>query len=373
MALGAEAEMIAIVGGGIVGLAVAHALRDLRPVVFEKEARVGAHQTGHNSGVIHSGVYYRPGSQKARMCVEGGRMLVEFCKANGIVHRLCGKVIVAADEGEIPRLEELERRAIANGVSVERIGPDRLREIEPNAQGAAALWLPGAGIVDFGEVARKLAESIEVRTGARVASCRELGARLVVNCAGLQSDRLARSRLRIVPFRGEFYQVQRPDLVRGLIYPVPDLDFPFLGVHFTRTVHGTLKAGPNAVLAFAREGYRRRDFNLGDTLGTLAYPGFWRMARRHWRSALGEMRRSLDKGAFVRAAQRLVPCVKEEDLVPYPAGVRAQLLGEDGRLVDDFHVETRPGEIHVLNAPSPAATACLAIGRHVAEIARRAL
>jgi L-2-hydroxyglutarate oxidase len=365
--------MIAIVGGGIVGLATAYALRDLRPVVFEKERRVGLHQTGHNSGVIHSGIYYKPGSHKARLCVEGARLMREFCRDQGIPHEICGKVIVATEAAELPRLEELERRAVANGVAVERIGPERLREIEPHARGIAALQVPGTGIVDYAAVARKLAESVEVRTGVRVESVRQLGAKLVINCAGLHSDRLARSRIRIVPFRGEYYELRRTSLVRGLIYPVPDPAFPFLGVHFTRMVGGGVEAGPNAVLAFKREGYRWSDFSLRDTLETLAYPGFRRLARRHWRMGLMEVWRSLSKRAFVRALQRLVPEVAAEDLEPAGAGVRAQALDPGGTLVDDFRIEERPGEIHVLNAPSPAATASLAIGAFIAQRVRLVL
>ncbi|HXX93783.1 MAG TPA: L-2-hydroxyglutarate oxidase [Planctomycetota bacterium] len=365
--------MIAIVGGGIVGLATAYALRDLHPVVFEKEREVATHQTGHNSGVIHSGVYYKPGSQKATLAVEGGRRMVEFCREHGIAHEICGKVIVASDPSQMPRLDELERRGRANGVVLERVGPERLREIEPHARGVGALWLPRVGIVDYGAVARKLASFVEVRRGVRVDSVRGLGARLVVNCAGLYSDRVARSRLRIVPFRGEYYHLRRPELVQGLIYPVPDLTFPFLDVHFTKKVGGSVEVGPNAVLALAREGYRWGDVNLRDLLDTVMYPGFWRLARRHWRMGLKEMCRSLLKPQFVRSAQLYVPEVKGEDLLPGGSGVRAQALDPEGRLLDDFRFEERPGEIHVLNAPSPAATASLAIGRFIAERVRATL
>jgi L-2-hydroxyglutarate oxidase LhgO len=365
--------VIAIVGGGIVGLATAYALRDRRPVVFEKEPEVARHQTGHNSGVIHSGVYYKPGSQKAKFAVEGGRLMVEFCREHGIPHEICGKVIVASDATQLERLEELERRGRANGVTLERVGPERLREIEPHARGVAALHLPRVGIVDYAAVARKLASFVEVRRGVRVDSVGKLGAELVINCAGLFSDRVARSRLRIVPFRGEYYHLRRPSLVRGLIYPVPDLTFPFLDVHFTRKVGGGVEVGPNAVLAFKREGYRWGDFSLRDALDTALYPGFWRLARKHWRMGLAEMRRSLSKARFVRSAQQYVPEVTPEDLVAGGSGVRAQALDPGGRLLDDFRIETRPGEIHVLNAPSPAATASLAIGRFVADLARRAL
>ena len=365
--------MIAIVGGGIVGLATAYALRDVHPVVFEKEREVGLHQTGHNSGVIHSGIYYKPGSSKARLSVEGGRLLREFCRDQGIQTETCGKVVVATDPSELPRLEELHRRAAANGVTVERIGPERLKEIEPHARGIAALHVPGTGIVDYGQVARKLAEFVEVRRGVRVGSARSLGAKLVINCAGLHSDRLARSRIRIVPFRGEYYRLRRTSLVRGLIYPVPDPSFPFLGVHFTRMVGGGVEAGPNAVLALRREGYRWRDVSVRDALETLAYPGFRRLVRRHWRMGLVEVWRSWSKRAFVRALQRLVPEVVEDDLERAGAGVRAQALDPDGTLVEDFRIEERPGEIHVLNAPSPAATASLAIGAFIAARVRSVL
>ncbi len=362
--------MIAIVGGGIVGLATAYALRHLHPVVFEKEREVARHQTGRNSGVIHSGVYYKPGSQKAKLAVEGGRMLVEFCREHGIAHQICGKVIVASEASQLPRLEELERRGRANGVTLERVGPERLREIEPHAAGIGAIHLPKVGIADYAAVARKLATFVEVRTGVRVDSVRKLGAKVVINCAGLQSDRVARSRLRIIPFRGEYYLLKRPELVRGLIYPVPDLTFPFLDVHFTRRVDGRVEVGPNAVLAFAREGYRWTDVNLRDLLDTVLYPGFWRLARRHWRMGLAEMRRSLSKSRFLRSAQLYVPEVRDEDLERGGSGVRAQALDPEGRLLDDFRIEERPGEIHVLNAPSPAATASLAIGQVIASRVR---
>ena len=365
--------MIAIVGGGIVGLAVAWALRDLHPVVFEKERAVALHQSGRNSGIIHSGVYYRPGTVKARLCVEGGRRLVDFCRRTGVRVDVCGKLILSTNRTEIDRLAELERRGKANGVAVERIGPGEVRRFEPNARPGEALWIPSAGIVDYGGVVRKMAESVEVRTGVHVRSVRELGAKLVITCAGLYSDRIARSRLKIAPFRGEYYGVRRGDLIRNMIYPVPVPDFPFLGVHFHRTIDGGLEAGPNAVLALSREGYRWRDVNVRDLLDTLGYPGFWRMARRYWRTGLEEIRRSCSRRVFLRDLQKLVPSAREEDLVPGRTGVRAQALDLDGVLVDDFRVEVRPGEIHVLNAPSPAATSSLAIGEHVAALARRVI
>ena len=360
--------MIAIVGGGIVGLATAYALRDRRPVVFEKERAVGSHQTGHNSGVIHSGLYYKPGSFKAKLCVDGARRMQEFCREHGIRYEICGKVVVATEAAELPRLDELLRRAGANGVPAERISPERLREIEPEARGIAALHVPGTGIADYVGVAKKLASFVEVRCGVRVDDVRALGADLVINCAGLHSDRLARSRTKIVPFRGEYYTLRRTSLVKGLIYPVPDPAFPFLGVHFTRMVGGGVEAGPNAVLALKREGYRWSDLCVRDALETFSYSGFRILAKRHWRMGLREVWRSWSKAAFLESLQRLVPAVRLEDLEPGGSGVRAQALDPDGAMVDDFRIERRPGQIHVLNAPSPAATASLAIGAHIASL-----
>jgi len=360
--------VIAIVGGGIVGLATAYALRDRKPVVFEKERSVGAHQTGHNSGVIHSGIYYKPGSSKARLCVDGARRMKEFCREHAIPHEICGKVVVATSDPEVPRLDELQRRAKANGVEAERISPERLRQIEPEARGIAALHVPGTGIVDYAAVARTLATAVQVRTGIRVDDVRALKADLVINCAGLHSDRVARSRTKIVPFRGEYYTLRRSSLVRGLIYPVPDPAFPFLGVHFTRMVGGGVEAGPNAVLALAREGYSWSDIRVRDLLETLAYSGFRKLARKHWRMGLMEVWRSWSRAAFLTSLKRLVPAVRIDDLEPGGSGVRAQALDPDGAMVDDFRIERRPGQIHVLNAPSPAATASLAIGEHIASL-----
>jgi len=360
--------VIAIVGGGIVGLATAYALRDRKPVVFEKEREVGSHQTGHNSGVIHSGIYYKPGSYKAKLCVDGARRMQEFCREQGLRYEICGKVVVATEVAELPRLDELQRRAGANGVPVERITPERLREIEPEDRGIAALHVPGTGIADYVGVAKKLASFVEVRRGVRVDDVRALGADLVINCAGLHSDRLARSRTKIVPFRGEYYTLKRTSLVRGLIYPVPDPAFPFLGVHFTRMAGGGVEAGPNAVLALKREGYRWTDICVRDALETFAYSGFRTLAKRHWRMGLREVWRSWSKAAFLESLQRLVPAVRMEDLEPGGSGVRAQALDPDGAMVDDFRIERRPGQIHVLNAPSPAATASLAIGAHIASL-----
>jgi L-2-hydroxyglutarate oxidase len=392
---------VVVIGGGIVGLSTALALAKastrMRPLVLEKEPDVAAHQTGHNSGVIHSGIYYRPGSLKARYTVAGARQLVEFCKAEGIAHDVCGKVVVATDESELPRLAELHRRGIANGVpgGVELIGPERLRELEPHAAGIEALHVPATGIVDYVGVARRYAELVregggEVRTGVRVTALKRDGVewaietdagvirvRHVINCAGLHSDEVARRAdcrppVRIVPFRGEYYKLapESEHLVKGLIYPVPDPAFPFLGVHFTRMIGGGVEAGPNAVLSFKREGYRKTDFDLRDAWGTLSYPGFWRLAAKYWRTGAGEFYRSFSKTAFVRALQRLLPEIRSSDLRPGGSGVRAQAIEPSGVLVDDFSIQTIDGIIHVLNAPSPAATASLPIGQAIAEQAR---
>jgi L-2-hydroxyglutarate oxidase LhgO len=386
---------LAVVGGGIVGLATAHRLRRAfpdRPVILlEKEPELAAHQTGHNSGVIHSGLYYKPGSAKARTCVAGGRLMKEFCRRHGVACRVTGKVVVATSPAELPALDELHRRGTANGVpGLALVGPDRLREIEPHAAGLRALHVPEVGIVDYGDVARTLAALFErdggvIRRGVRFERARPHGdglvlvtshgdvvARRLLACAGLHSDRVARAEgedpgTRIVPFRGEYYALvpEREALVRGLIYPVPDPRFPFLGVHFTRMVKGGVECGPNAVLAWAREGYRKRDVGLRDLAETLGYPGFWRMARRHWRMGWDELVRSYSKRAFVRALQRLVPELRPDDVRPAGTGVRAQALARDGALVDDFVIVERERALHVLNAPSPAATASLAIADEI--------
>ncbi len=390
---------VAIVGAGIVGLATARALLERAPrarlAVLEKEAGVARHQTGHNSGVIHSGVYYRPGSAKARLCVEGARLVAEFAAAHGIRVERCGKVIVATEAAELPRLRALHERGTANGVPwLALLDAARLREIEPHAAGLGALHSPTTAIVDFAEVAAALARELADRgvllqTGAAVTGIARadgglvletarglVRARGLVNCAGLHADRVARLAgavpdVRIVPFRGEYYLLrpERRDLVRGLIYPVPDPELPFLGVHFTRTVHGEVEAGPNAVLAFAREGYRFGRVSLRDLAETLGYAGFRAMARRYWRIGAYELYRSLSTRAFVRALQRLVPGVRPADVRRGGAGVRAQAVTPDGALVDDFRIVATAGAIHVLNAPSPAATASLAIGRHIATLA----
>ncbi len=390
---------VSIIGGGIVGLATALAFIEkhphLRLIVLEKEPKLGAHQTGHNSGVIHSGIYYRPGSQKARLCVEGSRRMIAFCESHGIPVERCGKVIVATNEAELSRLGELYERGVANGVQgLERIGPERLRELEPHAAGLEGIHSPATAIVDFRAVAHAMAgdvrqRGVEVSLGARVAAIDQAGRQLrvqttwgevqtryLVNCAGLYADVIARMtgvspNVRIIPFRGEYYLLrpERRGLVRGLIYPVPDPTLPFLGVHFTRTVHGEVEVGPNAVLAFAREGYRPGQIRPSELMGTLVYRGFWGMVRRHWRTGLYEIWRSLNTQAFVRALQRLVPDLRPGDVVRNAAGVRAQAVTPQGMLVDDFRILETPQAIHVLNAPSPAATASLSIGSYIAELA----
>ncbi len=364
----------------------------LRACVLEKELALAAHQTGRNSGVIHSGIYYKPGSLKARNCRAGKQMLEAFCRAEGVPFESCGKVIVATREDELPRLAALEERARANGVLCHRLGPEALREQEPHAAGLAALHVPETGIVDYVAVCARLRARIEegggrVLTGVRVQRLRkdlsgvlaettagEFGARAAVNCAGLHNDRVARASGarpagRIVPFRGEYYALEPAArrLCRNLIYPVADPAFPFLGVHFTRMIGGEVECGPNAVLALAREGYSWTKINPRDCAETLFFRGFWKMAWRHGRTGFGEVWRSWSKAAFTRALQRLIPEINSSHLRPAPAGVRAQMLLPDGSLVDDFLFEEQPGVLHVLNAPSPAATSALAIGQTAAE------
>ena len=394
---------VTIVGGGIVGLAVALEITRrfprIRLLLLEKEDHVGRHQSGHNSGVIHSGIYYKPGSLKAKLCVAGAAAMVEFCREHGIPHQICGKVIVATEEEEFPRLEELWRRGIANGLTgLKSIGPEELREIEPNATGLRAIVVPSTGITNYATVCDKYADLISAQGGTILTSHAVRGLKRtaneivvetsrgafstasLINCAGLFSDRISRMagddpQVMIVPFRGEYYDLapERASLVRGLIYPVPDPRFPFLGVHFTRRVNGTVDAGPNAVLAFRREGYRRTDFNLRDLASSLSFPGFWRMGAKNWRSGLDEFHRSFSKSAFVRALQRLVPAVQSTDLIPGGSGVRAQAVTREGALVDDFKFVPSDRMLHVLNVPSPAATASLMIGRSIVDTAATAL
>ncbi len=394
---------VIIIGGGVVGLGVGLEITRRFPgkrvLLLEKENRVARHQSGHNSGVIHSGVYYKPGSLKARLCVAGAAAMVEFCREHGIPHKVCGKVIVATAEEEVPRLEGVRKRGEANGLTGLRlIGPEELREIEPNAAGLRALVVPSTGITDYAVVCEKYAELITanggtVKTSAAATSIRRSANEIVVetsqgvfrtnaliNCAGLHSDRISRMAgddpgVMIVPFRGEYYDLtpERAALVKALIYPVPDPQFPFLGVHFTRRITGKVDAGPNAVLALAREGYRHSDINVGDLASSILYGGFWRMARKHWRSGLGEWHRSLSKPAFVHALQRLLPAITVDDLVPGGSGVRAQALKPDGALVDDFQFVPSGKVLHVLNVPSPAATASLMIGRSIVDTAAASL
>jgi (S)-2-hydroxyglutarate dehydrogenase len=390
---------VIIVGGGIVGLAVALEITKRFPrlhlLLLEKEASVGQHQSGHNSGVIHSGIYYTPGSLKAKLCVEGAAAMIRFCDRYHLPLSRCGKVIVATSQDEVQRLEELRRRGEANGVAgVRLVGPAELRDLEPNASGLGALVVPSTSVTDYAAVCDKYAEltaeqggtiltsaevmSIQRGENETVVETRRGAFRTVylINCAGLFSDRISRMAgdepdVMIAPFRGEYYDLipQRSSLVRALIYPVPDPRFPFLGVHFTRRVSGSVDAGPNAVLAFRREGYRRTDLNQKDMASSLAFRGFWRMAAKHWRSGLNELHRSFSKPAFVRALQRLVPEVRPEDLVPGGSGVRAQALKRDGTLVDDFQFVPSKNVLHVLNVPSPAATASLMIARTIVDIA----
>jgi L-2-hydroxyglutarate oxidase len=383
-----------VVGGGIVGLATALALaeRGDPPIVLEAEDRLAQHQTGHNSGVIHSGLYYKPGSLKARMCRAGLEAMYRFCAEESVPTRRCGKLVVALTAEEVGRLATLEERGRANGVSFRRLRAEEIRQHEPEAVGLAGLWIDDTGVVDYSRVADAMARRLvrlggEVRTGHRVVSIArhggeivvgtgrgEIRARRLVNCAGLQSDRIARlaglrPAMRIIPFRGEYYvlRADRRHLVRGLIYPVPDPSLPFLGVHFTRGIDDVVEAGPNAVLALRREGYSWRDVSIPDIADWATFPGFWRMARDQWRNGVLELQRSLSRARFLESLQALVPALEDDDIERGGAGVRAQAVGGDGRLIDDFFIEEGPDMVHVLNAPSPAATASLAIGQVVAD------
>ena len=398
---------LAVIGGGIIGLSTAMQFAEKNPktkiVVLEKEPDLAVHQTGHNSGVLHSGIYYRPGSAKAKMCVSGKKALLKFCDEQGIPYDVCGKVIVATQKEQLPQLEALLNRGTENGVeNLELIGPERLKEIEPHSRGLMALYSPNTGIIDFRRVAQAYAKRLQDFGGKVLTSTAltnvlqsneelilktssgEISCKYMINCGGLYSDRLARLTAKesrnkssdaisyqIVPFRGEYYRLTETTrhLVCGLIYPIPDSRLPFLGVHFTRTVHGEVEVGPNAVLAFAREGYGMADVNLQELWQTLTFKGFWAMARTYWKAGLGEYHRSLSKSAFVRALQQLVPEVNSHDLVPAGRGVRAQAVSSNGQLVDDFIIASSPRTIHVVNAPSPGATASLAIGRKICDIA----
>lgn len=388
-------------GGGVLGLATALTLTrqfpKIRVVLLEKEPTLAQHQSGRNSGVIHSGIYYRPGSLKAKLCVKGSQALFAFCEVHGIPTQRCGKVIVATSEEELPRLHELYQRGIANGLQkLSLIGPDELGQIEPHAAGIKAIHIPSVGIVDYRQVASAFADQIQVQ-GGKIQTATQLlrtvqksdgwiletssgpiPCRFLVSCGGLHSDRIARMggnrlHLKIIPFRGEYYELihSQRHLVRGLIYPVPDPRLPFLGVHLTRTIDGHVEAGPNAVIALKREGYRKNDADLPDTLEMLRFVGLWRMIGRHWKQGLQEVLRSANKSLFVRSVQRLLPAVGPEDLIPSLTGVRAQAVDNQGILLDDFCLIQGAHQLHVVNAPSPAATASLAIGEFIAQESSR--
>lgn len=389
---------ITVVGAGIVGLAaawkLANAYPEARILILEKEDRVAVHQSGRNSGVIHSGIYYKPGSYRARNCVDGRHQMVQFCEEHGVTHDICGKLIVATEEEELPRLDAIYERGQKNGIEgIEVIGPEVIREIEPWTAGIRAIRVPCAGIVDFTGVCKVLeslllGHGVEIRFGQKVSGItRRDGVQRIhmegavvesgylISCAGLYSDRVARSAglnpgVQIVPFRGEYFELvpEAAERIHGLIYPVPNPSFPFLGVHYTRMALGGVECGPNAVFAFKREGYEKLSFDLEETLETFNYAGFWRLAKEHWRMGLGEYRRSLSRNAFVGELRRLMPWIRSEHLHPAPSGVRAMALNPDGTILDDFRFETQEGQLHVLNAPSPAATAALSIAD---EIVRR--
>ncbi|MBM2802494.1 MAG: putative oxidoreductase [Deltaproteobacteria bacterium] len=398
---------LTIIGGGILGLATALKISaahpDIKLLLLEKEAELARHQTGNNSGVIHSGLYYRPGSLKARLCVSGRKELMAFCDASSVPYEICGKVVVAINQVELPRLDELYRRGEANGLKgLEVISPERLKEIEPHATGIKGLLVPQTGIVDYRKVAAAYADKVrdangDIRLSQRVVGILDRGDEIIlqtsggdyrtkylINCCGLQSDIVAQmtgggshqsieEEHRIIPFRGEYYKIapEREFLVKNLIYPVPDPTFPFLGVHFTRMARGGVEAGPNAVFAYAREGYRHSDIDLGDLWRTLSFKGFWAITGKYWQTGFGELYRSLSKKAFVRALQKLLPEIGENDLVPGGAGVRAQAVSASGALVDDFIIKQAQRAIHVLNAPSPGATASLAIGQSICQMAEK--
>ncbi len=397
---------LTIIGGGILGLATALKITAAHPrlrlLLLEKEAELARHQTGNNSGVIHSGLYYRPGSLKARTCVTGRKELMKFCDDNSVPYEICGKVVVAISHEELPRLDELHRRGEANGLrGLEIIGTERLKELEPHATGIKGLYVPETGIIDYKKVAAAYAGKIrdaggDIRLSQRVVgildrpdeivlqtSGGDYRSKYVINCCGLQSDLIAKMtggaehngepEHRIIPFRGEYYKIapERQFLVKNLIYPVPDPTFPFLGVHFTRMAKGGVEAGPNAVLAYAREGYRHTNINVKDLWQTVSFKGFWAMTGKYWQTGFGELYRSLSKAAFVHALQKLLPEIRESDLVPGGAGVRAQAVSASGALIDDFVIKQSRNAIHVLNAPSPGATASLAIGQSIAEMAAK--
>lgn len=390
---------VIIVGGGIVGLATALRLKEqnqtLKVLLLEKETEVAAHQTGHNSGVIHSGLYYKPNSLKATNCIRGYQMLIDFCEKEDVKYELCGKIVVATEEAQIPILNTLFERGNQNGLGgLKKISIGEMKEIEPHVKGIEGIWVPQTGIIDYKDVSIKYAEKIkklggEINLGEKVEKITEskgvsvvqtskatYETKLVVNCAGLYSDKVAQMtendpiNVRITPFRGEYYEIkpEKQYLVRNLIYPVPDPNFPFLGVHFTRMIHGGVEAGPNAVMAFRREGYKKLDINFKELFETLTWPGFQKVAAKYWQTGLGEMYRSFSKSAFTKALQALIPEIQENDLVPGGAGVRAQACDRDGGLLDDFSIIENKQAINVCNAPSPAATSSLSIGQTVSEL-----
>ena len=390
---------IIVIGGGIVGLATALKIKEKTPslklALIEKEPRLSAHQTGHNSGVIHSGVYYKPGSLKAQNCIRGYQMLLDFCQVHEVPYELCGKVIVATHPSELPQLDTIMARGEQNGLTgLKRLSEPELKEHEPHVNGIAGILVPQTGIIDYTAVSLKYAEQVQaadgdIILGERVEAIeaqpsgsvvfthqRSYSTRLVINCAGLYSDKIAQMtqpnlNIRIIPFRGEYYDLKesKQHLVKNLIYPVPDPNFPFLGVHFTRMIHGGAEAGPNAVLAFRREGYRKADVNLQELGETMRWPGFQKVAKRYWQTGMGEIYRSFSKAAFTKALQKLIPEIQEDDLLPGSAGVRAQACDKEGGLLDDFLILENEIAVNVCNAPSPAATSSLSIGQTVAELA----
>jgi len=388
---------IIIIGGGIVGTATAMSIlqkKNLSMLVIESEKELAAHQTGNNSGVIHSGLYYKPGSLKAKNCTEGRELMYRFCEENGISHERCGKLVVAVSKDEILRLDDLEKRGIANGLTgMKRLKGDELKEYEPNASGIEGLFVPQTGIVDYIQVTNTYAQKIknsggEIKTGTKFiklinkngelvlqTTAGEIRTKFLINCGGLYSDRVAKAcglnpKVMITPFRGEYYQLkkEKEHLVKNLIYPVPDPNFPFLGVHYTRMIKGGVEAGPNAVLAFKREGYKLQDFSFADMQELLMFKGFWKMAAKYYKMGFEEYRRTLSKNLFVKALKKLVPAIEENDVYRSGAGVRAQALDETGKLIDDFVIMESGKMIHVLNAPSPAATASISIGRKIADL-----
>jgi (S)-2-hydroxyglutarate dehydrogenase len=391
---------VAIIGGGIVGTAVGMSLqkdKNLSVILIEAEDKFAPHQTGNNSGVIHSGLYYKPGSLKAKNCIEGRELMYRFCEENNIPYNRCGKIVIAVNDSEVPSLHELENRGLENGLKgIKRISKEEIKEHEPYAEGILGLFVPETGIVDYTLVTEKYVERITSNGGTVQNSTKflnlvkkngemimetskgEIKTKVLVNCAGLQSDRIAQicgitPNLQIIPFRGEYFTLvkEREYLIKNLLYPVPDPKFPFLGVHFTRMIKGGIEAGPNAVLAFKREGYKKTDFSFRDMLQMFSYGGFWKMAAMHYKMGLKEFYRSFNKSEFVHALQKLVPEIKSSDIYPGGAGVRAQALEPDGKLVDDFRIIEAENMVHVLNAPSPAATASISIGNTIAAIAKK--